>query len=333
MSHIYITDNGATVTVDGGRLKIMQKDGVVKSVPKETVESISIFENSSITTPCIQFLLTEGISVCYFSSNGKHFGRLVSTSDNKVDVIKHQIEAFDDRAFAFELGKRIAEAKIHNQTVVLKRYIKEVTPELNCNVSLLKVYKKKVEQAADINQLMGYEGIAARTYFDSISMIIDPGFAFSVRSKRPPRDKFNSLLSFGYTLLLYEIYAKIQIVGLTPYYSIIHQSYGDHLVLASDLMEEWRAVIVDSAVLSMIQGHEVGEDDFLKGDESGIYLTKNGLKKFIKKFERKLNTDIKYLHYDDRTYSMRDALNIQCKKLRESIYKREPSVYIPILLK
>lgn len=333
MSHIYVTSNGSTVTIDGGRIKVIQKDGLVKSIPKETVESISIFGNSSITTPCMQFLLTEGISVCFFSNTGKYFGRLVSTADNKIDVIKHQIAAFDDKAYSLELGKHIASAKIHNQMILLKRYIKEVTPELNRNVGLLKVYKKKVETSEDINQLMGYEGIAARTYFDSVSMIINPDFAFTGRSRRPPRDKFNSLLSFGYTLLMYEIYAKIQIAGLTPYYSIIHSAYGDNPALASDLMEEWRAVIVDSVVLSMIQGNEIKPEDFQSEEAPGIYLTNEGLKKFIKKFERKMNTDIKYLEYDNKTYSMREALNVQCSKLKESIMSKDSSIYKPILLK
>lgn len=333
MSHLYVTNNGSSVTIDGGRIKIKQKDGMIRTVPKETIESISVFGNSSITTPCIQYLLTAGIPVCFYSTNGSYFGRLVSTSDNKVDIIKQQINMFDDMSYAMDIGRSMLKAKVHNQEIVLKRYIKNLTRELEHNLRMIHIYKHDIEEAEDVNQLMGYEGIAARTYFDSLSRIVDPEFAFSGRSKRPPRDKFNSLLSLGYTLLMYEIYPKIQVTGMTPYYSVMHKSYGDHPALASDLMEEWRAFIVDSVVLSLVQGHEIKPDDFNTDESPGIYLTNNGLKKFIKKFERKLNTDIRYLQYDNKTYSIREAIRVQCSKLKESITKQDASVYKPLMIK
>lgn len=333
MSHLYVTNNGSSVTIDGGRIKIKQKDGMIRTVPKETIESISVFGNSSITTPCIQYLLTVGIPVCFYSANGSYFGRLVSTSDNKVDIIKQQIHMFDDTSYAMDIGRSMLKAKVHNQEIVLKRYVKKMTRELEHNLKMIHIYKHDIEDAEDVNQLMGYEGIAARTYFDSLSRIVDPEFAFSGRSKRPPRDKFNSLLSLGYTLLMYEIYPKIQVTGMTPYYSVMHKSYGDHPVLASDLMEEWRAFIVDSVVLSLVQGHEIKPDDFNTDEPPGIYLTNNGLKKFIKKFERKLNTDIRYLQYDNKTYSIREAIRVQCSKLKESITKQDASIYKPLMIK
>ena len=165
-------------------------------------------------------------------------------------------------------------------------------------------------------------------------MVINPEFRFQGRSRRPPRDAFNSLLSLGYTLLIYEIYAKIQNTGMTPYYSILHKAYANNPSLASDLMEEWRAVIVDSVVLSLIQGNEIQQKHFEKEEsQGGIYLTNEGLRKFIKKFERKMNTHIKYLRYDDRSYSIRDALSVQCDKLKESLENQAPELYQPIVLK
>lgn len=334
MLQVYVTNNGSVVGIEGGRFKITQKDQLVKTIPKESVESISIFGNSTITTPCMQYLLEHGISVSFFSSTGKYFGRLEATSDHKIEVVKKQIQAFDDDLYALKLAQKMIFAKITNQQILLKRYIKLSSEKLSRNISLMKQYKKKAMQAEDVNQLMGYEGIAARTYFDSLALIINPDFQFKGRNRRPPRDPFNSLLSLGYTLLIYEIYAKLQIIGMTPYYSILHKAYANNPSLASDLMEEWRTVIVDSVALSLIQGNELRAKHFETEEETGgVYLTNEGLRKFLKKFERKMNTEIKYLQYDNKGCSMREALSIQCGKLKESLEKRDPEIYQAIMLK
>jgi len=333
MTHLYVTNNGSIVGIKGGRFQIEQKGDLIRTIPKESVESISIFGNSTITTPCMQYLLESRIPVCFFSGTGRYYGRLESTSMNKMEVIKKQITSFDDKHYALSLTKKSLAAKVNNQNVVLKRYIKTVTPELNRSVALIKVYMKKIEGAETVNEIMGYEGIAARTYFDALSCIIEPEFAFHGRTRRPPRDKFNSLLSLGYTLLMYEVYAKICTEKLTPYYSFLHTVRENHPVLASDMMEEWRAVIVDSLVLSMIQGHEIRSEDFESGDGEGIYLTNTGLKKFIAKFEKKLNTEIRYLQYENKSYSMRDAIGVQCRKIRESVLSADSDVYLPVKIK
>lgn len=334
MSHIYITNNGSTLSIDGGRYVITQKNELIRSIPKESVESISIFGNSSITTPCIQKLLDTDISVSFFSNRGNYYGRLESTSTNRIETIVKQIEVFDNNEYARGMSRQIIAAKINNQEVLLRRYSRNnLQVDNKRNINMLKEYRKKITRAETTNEIMGYEGIAARLYFESLSKLINPDFAFTGRNRRPPKDKFNSLLSLGYTLLMYEIYGKIQQEGLTPYYSILHKSGRNHPVLASDLMEEWRSTIVDSTVLSMVQGNEIVIEDFECGEDKGIYLTNIGMKKFLNKFERKLATDIKYLEYDQRTVSMRQALNIQCQKLKESVDKKDFGIYKPILLK
>lgn len=334
MPHIYVTTNGSLVGLNGGRITVSQKGEVISSIPKETVDSVFIFGNSAITTPCMQYLLRAGIPTCFFSGKGKYYGRLEALTNNKTETIKAQFAAFDNEDFAMPFGRRILSAKIKNQEIILKRYIKEMTPALRRNIALLKVFRKKCLQAKDVTQLMGYEGIAARTYFKSISMIIDPEFAFQGRTKHPPKDRFNAMLSFGYMLLMSEIHAVIETKGMTAYYSVLHKSTPKYPALASDLMEEWRSVVVDSAVLSLIQGHEIHTADFAPEEEDGgIYLSRAGLTKYLHKFEKKIETTIKYLQYDNNSSTIRDALQIQCDKLRESVEKQDPDIYIPILLK
>lgn len=334
MSHIYVTSNGAKIGVEGGRIVITQRDGVTRSIPKETVESISIFGNSHMTTPCVHFVLMSGISVNYFSSKGRFFGRLESTNNVKNSVIRQQIRMLDDDAYRLAMSRKIISAKIRNQEVVLRRYLKERTLETERKLALMKSYTGKVESSVHLDEMRGFEGIAARTYFEIISGFIRSDFKFEGRNRRPPKDPFNSLLSLGYTLLFYEIYAKIESAGMTPFYGFLHEAYTNNPALASDLMEEWRSVIVDSVVLGMIQGNELDLDDFsCEYADSGVLLTKKALNKFVNKFERKMNTTIKYLIYDDSEYTMRNALNEQCRRLKNSFFNEDESLYAPVIIR
>ena len=167
-----------------------------------------------------------------------------------------------------------------------------------------------------------------------LSKIIKPEFKFYGRNRRPPKDPFNSLLSFGYTLLLYEIIAKLESCGLNPYCGILHKERDNSPALASDLMEEWRAVLVDSIVMKMIQGNEVNYDDFESDcDSNGIYIRNDALKKFIKQFESKLTSKTKYLEYDNNSCSFREAISIQCYKVVEAIKLSDSEVYKAIIIR
>ncbi len=334
MAHLYITDNGSVLSIDGGRFVIKQKDEMIRSVPKESVESISIFGNSSITTPCIQALLSAEIPVCFFSSKGKYYGRLYGVDGDKISLLKRQFCTFDDNEFSTLLSTQIVSAKIHNQIVILKRYIQEWDNSYQEELAIMMQMEKKVLHATSSEEAMGCEGMAAKMYFKVLGEIVRPDFRFYGRSKRPPRDPFNSLLSLGYTLLLHEIMAKVETAKLSPYCGILHSIRDGSPALCSDLMEEWRPVIVDSTVLSMVQGNEICLDDFVTDNEAtGVYLTNDALRKFINKFERKLNTKNKYLEYDNSERSFRQAMHVQCAKLTDAIKGNNPIIYRPVRIR
>lgn len=334
MSHVYITSSGSKIGIEGGKMIVSNKDGSTYSIPKETVESISIFGNSHLSTSCVQFALQSGISVSYFSGKGKYFGRLESTMTHKNDAIKYQLKALENEQFVFDISKKIIAAKIKNQEVLLRRYIKDFNSERARDIDLLNTFIKKCNNATSLETLLGFEGVAAKLYFDCISKFIHPDFRFKGRNKRPPKDPFNSLISLGYTLLIYELYAKIESEGLIPYYGMIHKHYSGNPALASDLIEEWRSVIVDSVVLSMIQGNELSVEQFKVDEESkGVFLSKEAMNKFIKKFEKKMSSNSKYLKYDNKEYSFRGAINEQCKHIRDSFIHEDESLYIPVVIR
>lgn len=334
MAHLYLTDNGSVLGVDGGRYVIKQNKELVRSIPKESIESISIFGNSTITTPCIQDLLASRTPVCFFSSKGKYFGRLHGIEAERIALLKQQFERFDDEDFSTSLSARMIAAKIHNQQVILNRYIKTSAETFQSELNIIKQMEKKVITATSSTEAMGYEGMAAKMYFKILGEVVKPDFKFYGRNKRPPKDPFNSLLSLAYTMLMYELMAKIETEGLSPYCGVLHTVRDGSPALCSDMMEEWRAVIADATVMSMVQGNEILFDDFVSDENSvGIYLNNDALRKFINKFERKLNMKNKYLAYDDKEYSFRQAIHVQCRQLAAAIKENDPTLYQPIRIR
>ena len=332
MSYLYVTENGASLSIDGGYFVVTHKDGMLHKIPKETLESVALFGNISVTTPCARAFLEKGIPVSYFSSKGAYFGRLESTGHKNIFRLKKQIYMSDSNEFSLELAKRIIKAKISNQLVVLRRYARGKNADLSAEIKMIEISAGKIEYTLSSEEIMGHEGTAAKNYFAALSKIINPDFAFKGRNRMPPRDPFNSLISLGYTLLMYEIYGEIENKGLTPYCGFLHKDHERHPTLASDLMEEWRAVIVDSVVLSLIQGNEIEKECFVTDEETGgVFLTSTGMRIFLNKYENKLRTENRYIN--NLSMSFRKCLWYQVNSLTKAIEEGNPDLYKPICIR
>ena len=332
MSYLYISEQGATINYEGCRFQVKYKNEMVKSVPAETLESIQIFGKIQLTTQCMEECLKRGINVVFYSSNGSYFGRLEST--NHVNVKRQRIQAGLSDEFKLAMDKTIIKAKIHNQIVILRRYARY--QPINCDEQIAHMQRltHKLDMCETIEEIMGYEGAAARSYFSALGKLINPEFHFDKRSRRPPLDPFNSMISLGYSIILNEIYGKLEGKGLNPYFGVLHQDREKHPTLASDLMEEWRAVLIDSLTMSLVNGHEIEPEDFYKEEgKPGIYLTKQGFKTYVNKLENKLHTDHRYLSYVDYTVTFRRALDLQINQFCNAIESADPSIYKPIQIR
>ena len=225
-------------------------------------------------------------------------------------------------------------AKIRNQIVVMRRYARHGNYNVERSVVEMQNMYKKLENAKSIEQVMGYEGTAAKTYFRELGRMIDPQFAFSGRTRRPPKDPFNSLISLGYSIILNEFYGKIEGKGLNPYFGVMHSDHEKHPTLASDLMEEWRAVLIDSLALSMLNGHELCKDDFYtETEQPGVFLEKDGFKKYIQKLENKFRTETRYLSYIDYSVSFRRAMDLQINQFVKVLETNDVELYHPVVIR
>jgi CRISPR-associated protein Cas1 len=176
--------------------------------------------------------------------------------------------------------------------------------------------------------------IASKAYYGALGKLVDPAFRFSGRSRRPPKDPFNSMLSLCYTILMYGVYGALEAKGLSPYFGFLHEDREKHPTLSSDLMEEWRAPIADAVVMSLVNGHEISLSDFTTPDgETGIFLTGAGMKILINKLERKFMDKHSYLPYVRYSVTFRNAINMQANEMAKAIEAGDAELYSPIWIR
>ena len=330
MSLLYVNESGVTIGISENRCKVQYKDGMTKEIPLESLESISVLGNAQISTQCMKTCLQRGIPVAFFSKGGKYFGRLQSTSHVNAERQRLQCALYEDQ-FSIEFSRRIIMAKINNQIIVLRRYGRSGGIEVDKYTKTMLQCKQSIERANSIEEIMGYEGYAARAYFSGLAEVIEPEFKFNGRSRQPPLDEFNSMISLGYSILMNVLYSCIEMKGLNPYFGFMHRDKEKHPTLASDLMEEWRAVIVDSTALSLVNGHEIHKEDFYYDMENpGCFLTRNGLKTFVNKLENKLITKVKYFTSVPFSVSFRYGISLQIDTLINAMESRDATIYRPI---
>jgi CRISPR-associated protein Cas1 len=336
ISFIYIYEQDAKIGVRANTILIESaKERLTRKLPIEGVEGIVIFGNASPSSNCVRELLERDISLTWLSSSGKFFGRLESTKNVNIFRQRKQFAMGEDSKFSLELSKKFISAKIKNQITILRRYLRNRDADsVDKIIDNMAKILKKIDRADNKEVLMGDEGLAARYYYDGLSKLVEPEFAFNGRNRQPPRDCFNSLLSFAYTLLMYDIYTAVVNRGLHPYAGFLHSIKRGHPALCSDLMEEWRAVLGDSLAFLVTSKGIIKKEDFEEPDvNGGIYLNRKAAKKFIAEYEKKVRTKSKYLSYADFSVSFRRGIEMQCLQLAKAIEEQDPHIYQPVVIR
>ena len=322
MSFVYLLEPGTKVQKDGGIYSIRRGGQILLDVPSNRIDGIVATEHVQMTSELMMDLMRKNISVHWISSNGESIGQLSSLRQINITRQIKQVE-LRKSVFADRMQCKVIEAKIHNQMTLLKHYNRtrndmKIQEFINKMGKIIKCHRTSI----DSTQRLGYEGISSKYYFKSMGMLVDKNFFFDKRSRRPPKDPFNALLSFGYTLLFHEVQLAVSQQGLHPYIGFLHQIREHHPALASDMMEEWRAVLIDSLVLDMVNRHRISLDDFLKNGQ-GIYLSEKARKKFIIAYEKKIQS----ISRNGHTY--RHLLEMQAVSYAEAVHKEDASCYQP----
>ena len=189
-------------------------------------------------------------------------------------------------------------AKLHNSRVLLQRLNRRRKTDVATKaIADLAQLIQQAAAADSVEALMGYEGQGANLYFQAFATLLKGTFEFERRTRRPPTDPVNSLLSLGYTLLSQNIHSMVAVAGLHTHFGNLHTPRDHHPALVSDLVKEFRALVVDSLIAYPVNSNIFKPDDFTPPDErGGVYLHPDGLKRFLKHWEDRLLTNLSHPH-------------------------------------
>ncbi|MDY6877940.1 MAG: CRISPR-associated endonuclease Cas1 [Chloroflexota bacterium] len=326
MATLYVTEQGARIEKEYRRLLVSKHDDVLLAVPLGRVSEVVLVGRVGATTPALLMLLDEGIPLSFVNRTGKLRGRLTPPSPKNLPLRHAQYDRARDPDFCLAVGRAIVDGKLRNSRALayrIRRYHPQDCGERRRSSAgdLLERIERAVEsvaQADDLDTLRGIEGAAAKAYFEVLRGALRPEMTFEKRTRRPPRDPANSLLSLGYTLLTQNLMTACEVVGLDPYDGFFHADKYGRPALALDLVEEFRGPVVDSVVQLVINKRVVGPADFDPGRKGGIYLSNRGLRKFLRQYTRRLNTEILHPHYGRRLTYQR-VFEVQARLLAKTI--------------
>lgn len=303
---LYLQEPGSHVGKRSEHL-IVRKDGAeLQRTPIAAIRQVVVIGNVQISTQALECLATLEVPVVYLTGYGRFIAALQPAPTKNVMLRANQYRAFGDPQRALALAKSVVKAKVANQRTLLMRSLRsrgvdepggpETTrgsdePAARDMADLL----DRIDAICDPAVLLGTEGQAAALYFGQFSRMLKgppaPGrpFDFRKRNRRPPSDPVNALLSFAYAVLLKDCFSALCTVGFDPYFGFFHASRHGKPSLALDLMEEFRAIIADSVVLTLLNNGSLTPKDFLTWREA-CQLTEDGRKRFFQAYEQRKAT-------------------------------------------
>lgn len=291
---LYLMDHQSRLGVEGEQLKVTGKETF--KIPFRDVASVCVLANAQISTQALKACFQRDIRINFFSMGGRFQGVASSFAGKNLKLRATQFSRLLE--LSLPLARNLIAAKISNQKTIIRRnHESEKSAEILQNFSELML---KVENAENNEEIRGYEGAAARLYFRQFAEMLHQkggSFDFQNRNRRPPKDPVNALLSFAYTLLLNDCVGAVIAVGLEPGLGFFHAVEAGRPALGLDIMEPYRAIIADSAVIRCLQTQMVTIDDF-QITPAGCVMKKSAKTAIIQAYERRMNQLVRHPHFD-----------------------------------
>lgn len=336
---LYVDEPGCAIKKTGERILVAKENEIIRDIPLIHLGQVVISGNVNLTTPAMQTLLHEGIPVVFLSAYGRYHGALTPQVSRNSLLRRAQHRVADNAERCLALSKAFVHGKIWNMRTMLQRRkwraekgAEDALAPLLASIKAMHRMQKRIPRATELTQLLGIEGNASAEYFRSFAFMLksEMGFGFERRSRRPPADATNALLSFAYSLLTADVMAAIQIVGMDPYIGFFHQVKYGKPCLALDLMEEFRPIIADSVVITLINTRQITLDDF-EQSHGGWYLKSSARKKFYAAYETRKNETLTHPVFKYKL-SFRRAMELQARLLAKYLTD-EIDAYTPLTVR
>lgn len=271
---LYISTDEFDLKKRGDNFLLYKDEEKVKSIPAIKIKDLVIAGDINLTSGLINLCKQEKINIHFISRSGKYYGSLIFDPAKNIFVRIEQFKKHFDEEESNKIAINLVRTKISNQKWFLDSFKKKIDFQL-----------PNYEEYSEYNSILGLEGSKSREYFSYWDVLIkNPDFTFIKRTKNPPENEINALLSLSYTILMNEIHTLCNVVNLDPYIGYLHKNYYGRPSLVCDLVEAYRPFI-DKFVINLINRKEINKNHFCKNKNEIEYeLTKDSFSHFIKKW-------------------------------------------------
>ena len=299
---LYVMEPDVTLHLAGKALEAVHEDGRKDHIPLHMLEKIVSFSCRPASPSLMARCADSGVDMVFLSQSGRFRYRVTGKTQGNVLLRKQQHTLSEQQRFSY--AKAVLRGKLYGEIFTLSRFRRN-HPKARASKGVEQKLNQKMEKLEDISDtktLRGVEGAAAKAYFSVFNDMIlprDPLFCFDTRTRRPPKDRCNAMLSFAYELLAMDCVSALESAGLDPYAGFFHEMRPGKPSLALDLMEEFRSSIADRHVLRMINLHMISSDLFQEKN-GGIYLNDAGRQKFLQEWNRMRQKEVELPDLDTK---------------------------------
>lgn len=295
LNTLYVTTQGAYLSQEGETVRVRVEKETLLQLPIHTLSGIVCFGRVSCSPFLLGLCAERGVGVSFLTVNGRFLARVQGAVSGNVLLRRQQYRWADDETRSADLARSVLVGKIANCRTVLRRALRDHREkaggdELEYAAVRLRFSLEQLSAAGSLDTLRGLEGDAAGTYFAVFNHLITAqkdDFRFHDRSRRPPLDKVNCLLSFIYTLLMHDVRSALESVGLDPAVGFLHRDRPGRASLALDIMEEFRPVLADRLALSLINLGVVKGNGFRQAETGGVTMEADTRKAVLVAYQKR----------------------------------------------
>lgn len=308
LNTLFVTQPEIYLSLDGENVVLLQDDKKLARLPLHNIESIVNFGYTGISPALMGYCAERNISITFLTMNGRFLARVVGESRGNVILRKTQYRISDNEERSALIARNFILGKVFNNKWVVERMTRD--HPLRVDVSQFKEVSDQltlilndIMKCTNLEILRGLEGQAAVTYnkiFDQMILQQKETFYFKERTKRPPLDNVNALLSFAYTLLANDVASALESVGLDAYVGFLHRDRPGRASLALDVMEEIRGIYADKFVLSLINNKVVDGSDFVKKESGAVLMKDEARKKFLNAWQKRKQDKITHPYLGEK---------------------------------
>lgn len=295
LNTLFVTQPDVYLSLDGDNIVLLKEKERLGRVPLHNLESIITFGYTGASPALMGYCAERDISIVFLTMSGRYLARVIGMSRGNVVLRKKQYRISDDEEQSSLIARNFIVGKVFNNKWVLERMTRDhpmridVTRFKETSHRLSKIIKEIME-CTNLESLRGWEGQAAIAYnkvFNQMILQQKETFNFKLRTRRPPLDNVNAMLSFAYTLLANDVASALEAVGLDAYVGFLHRDRPGRVSLALDLMEELRGIYADKFVLTLINNKVVQDNDFIKKENGAVLMTDEARKRFVTAWQNK----------------------------------------------